>query len=179
MPHDAINHIRQMGHHQKMPKTLSFADQFGLDLPDADDDVDDEHDSDFEPDDDDDESDDDSADSSTAPSLISMSLSDGDDDDDIVAQPLPELSAEVNESSDNSTVGKDDPDNNDDDSDDEENLIKDDNCPPDGNTDEVKLPTINIPDETPAATAPIVGEPAEIAGVVDGDKANKTAGVAG
>jgi hypothetical protein len=50
MPQDAIKRVGQMGHQQKMPKTLTFADHFGFELPDVNDDVDDDHDSNYEPD---------------------------------------------------------------------------------------------------------------------------------
>jgi hypothetical protein len=43
MPQDAVDHVGTMGLRQKMPKTLTFTDRFGFELPDAEDDVDDEH----------------------------------------------------------------------------------------------------------------------------------------
>jgi hypothetical protein len=52
MPKEAITRVSQLGRQQNMPKTLTFADRFGFELPDADDDVDDDHDSDYDPDDD-------------------------------------------------------------------------------------------------------------------------------
>jgi hypothetical protein len=52
MPNNAVACIGELGHHQKMPKTLTSMDHFGFKLPDVDDKVDDEHDSNYEPDDD-------------------------------------------------------------------------------------------------------------------------------
>jgi hypothetical protein len=40
MPKDAVTRVNQLGHQQKMPKTLTFADRFGFELFDADDNVD-------------------------------------------------------------------------------------------------------------------------------------------
>jgi len=71
---------------------------------------------------------------------------------------------------------EDDSDSDDDDSDsyDEDKLVND------GDTDDAKPPTINIPDEIPAATAPMtptgVGETVDITGV-DNEEASETAGV--
>jgi hypothetical protein len=53
MPQDAITHVGKLGWCQKMPKTLTFADHFGFELPDVDDEVNDVHDSDYESNDDD------------------------------------------------------------------------------------------------------------------------------
>jgi hypothetical protein len=193
MPHDAIEHVGQMGRQQKMPKTLTFADRFGFELPDTDDEVDDEHDSDYEPDDADDSDDNSSDNSSTATSVISMPSSDDndddnddddddddddndddDDDDDNIAQPLPGLSAGVDGSSEDDSEDDSDSDDDDSDSYDEDKLVND------GDTNDAKPPTINIPDETPAATAPMtptgVGETVDITGV-DDEKASETAGV--
>jgi hypothetical protein len=103
MPSDAVTHIGELGCHQEMPKTLTFTDHFGFELPDVDDDVDDEHNSDYEPD-----NDDASKDNSTISLVPSTHLSDDDDsdddlddddddnDDDDITQPLPGLSAGVN-----------------------------------------------------------------------------------
>jgi hypothetical protein len=77
MPQDAIKQVGQMGHQQKMPKTLTFADHFGFELPDVNDDVDDDHNSNYEPDGD--KSANDSDDDSAAPS---SDLSEDDDNDD-------------------------------------------------------------------------------------------------
>ncbi len=77
MPKEAITRVNQLGCQQKMPKTLTFANRFGFELPDADDDVDDENDSDYDPDDDTQ-----SSDNSTALSDSSTHTSDDDDDDD-------------------------------------------------------------------------------------------------
>jgi hypothetical protein len=76
MPQDAIEWVGQMGHQQKMPKTLTFADHFGFELPDVYD-LDDDHNSDYEPDGD--KSANDSDDDSAAPS---SDLSEDDDNDD-------------------------------------------------------------------------------------------------
>ena len=76
MPKEAITRVNQLGRQQKMPKTLTFANRFGFELPDADDDVDDDHDSDYDPDDDTQ-----SSDNLTALSDSSTHTSDDDDDD--------------------------------------------------------------------------------------------------
>jgi len=52
MPRDAISRINTLGLKQSMPKTLTFADRFGHEILDADDEVNDEHDSDYDPSDD-------------------------------------------------------------------------------------------------------------------------------
>jgi hypothetical protein len=91
MPHDAITRVGALGRQQQMPKTLTFADRFGFEIPDVDDDVDDDHDSNYVPSDDD------------APTVSHASLhpSDDDDDDDDwdndIAQPLPGLTAGVDD----------------------------------------------------------------------------------
>ena len=123
MPSDAIDRVNALGRRNKMPKTLTFTDRFGFELPDADDEVDDDHDSAYDPDDDldntDDESDNQSFDSD----------SDSDDDDDPddptvaapppidqeqLVQPLPGLNAGV----DYHSIGRgDEADNEEDDSD--------------------------------------------------------------
>jgi hypothetical protein len=77
MPQDAIEQVGQMGHQQKMPKTLTFANHFGFELPDVNDDVDDDHNSDYELYGD--KSANDSDDDSAAPS---SDLSEDDDNDD-------------------------------------------------------------------------------------------------
>ncbi|GAX19421.1 hypothetical protein FisN_4Lu403 [Fistulifera solaris] len=56
MPNDVIARVSQLGAKQKMPKTLTFANRFGLELPDYPDDADDDHDSSYSPSDDDDSS---------------------------------------------------------------------------------------------------------------------------
>jgi hypothetical protein len=80
-----------------MPKTLTFADRYGFEIPDIDDDVDDDHDSNYDPNEDS-ESDDDESAMSYASSLASSDNGDSDDsdyDDDGTAQPMPGLSAGV------------------------------------------------------------------------------------
>jgi hypothetical protein len=88
MPHDAITRVGNLGRQQGMPKTITFADRFGHEIPDGDDDVDDDHDSDYDPDD--------SPTHSSTPSDDSLSVtsssdedldSDNDDDDDDDDQP--------------------------------------------------------------------------------------------
>jgi hypothetical protein len=54
MPNDAIAHVGELGHHQGMPKSLTFADWYGHEIRDVDGDVDDEHDSTYDPTDDND-----------------------------------------------------------------------------------------------------------------------------
>jgi hypothetical protein len=39
MPHDAITRVGALGRQQQMPKTLTFADRFGFEIPDVDDDA--------------------------------------------------------------------------------------------------------------------------------------------
>jgi hypothetical protein len=176
MPQDAVDRVGAMGLRQKMPKTLTFADRFGFELPDAEDDVDDEHDSDYEPDDEDDS--DDGFSMSYGTSTHSSDDDDNDDDDDDdnddddddddddnddgeeFAQPLPGLSAGVDVHGDDSK---------DDDHDDD-----DDKSPED--TGNRKMPIINIPDTaiktehntsncTDNSETPGVGTPGKSAGV--------------
>ena len=136
-----------------MPKTLTFADRFGFEIPDTDDDVDDDHDSAYDPVDDD-----------TASSTSSHSSdpydSDPDDDDrdDNIAQPLPGLTAGVgsdhdgddddgdDNGDDNETANSEnehDNNDNDDDDDDDDNDDDDD--------DEQRIPEIGIADTTISA----------------------------
>jgi hypothetical protein len=75
MPNDAIDRVNNLGARQGMPKTLTFADRYGVELLDDDRDIDDDHDSDYAPDSDSDSSDDSSA------SLPDGYDSDSDDDD--------------------------------------------------------------------------------------------------
>jgi hypothetical protein len=91
MPQDAIARVTALGARQGMPKTLTFADRFGLELPDADDAVDDDHDSDYGSDD---------ASSSDDDSSFSGYTSDGSDASD--------------------SISSDDPDSDDSDSDDDD-----------------------------------------------------------
>jgi hypothetical protein len=162
MPQDAIDRVGQMGRRQQMPKTLTFADRFGFEFPDAKDDVDDDHDSDYEPEDDDasddestlslnpstDSSDDDSSDTADEDDDDnddddSDDDDDDDNDDDNIVQPLPGLSAGVN--TDGNDGSKDDDDHDDVDNDDDDDGDDD-------NGDDVqpmpKPEAINIWDET-------------------------------
>ena len=87
MPDDAITRVTALGAQQGMPKTLTFSDWFGHELPDGDIDIDDDHDSSYAPSDasssssDDDDDDDLSVAASSHSSSSSSSQSDGDDDD--------------------------------------------------------------------------------------------------
>ena len=86
MPEDAITRVNALGAQQGMPKTLTFSDRFGHELPEAADAVDDEHDSTYAPSDTSSSSSDDddlSAAASSHSSSSSSSHSDGDDDDNI------------------------------------------------------------------------------------------------
>jgi hypothetical protein len=159
MPQDAITRVGSLGRQPGMPKTLTFADRFGFELPDGDDDVDDDHDSTFVPSDDGD-SDDDASFVSATSSHSSDSDDDDDDDDadrgDEIAQPLPGLTAGVND------INIPDHDDNDSDADDDDNDNEDDgdeddNNDDDGNEDDDDTdnpaPEINIPD-TVVSTPP-------------------------
>jgi hypothetical protein len=44
MPQEARERVNALGRHQQMPKTLTFTDRYGHEIPDMDDDVDDHHD---------------------------------------------------------------------------------------------------------------------------------------
>jgi hypothetical protein len=90
MPHDAITRVGQLAREQGMPKTLTFADRYGFEIPDADDDVDDDHDSDYAPSDD--EQSDGSDDDGSYTSESDPGSDDGRDGD--IAQPLPGLKQE-------------------------------------------------------------------------------------
>jgi hypothetical protein len=157
MPKDAIAKVNQLGCQQNMPKTLTFANRFGFELPDAEDDIDDDHDSDYDPDDDDQ-----SSNTSTASSQSSTHSSDDDDDDDNdddnnndddddddddrSAHSVPKLIAGVDSDDDDSDDEDDDDDSNDDDSD---NLkIKNETDDEASDDDDVEPATINIPDKT-------------------------------
>ena len=86
MPEDAITRVNALGAQQGMPKTLTFSDRFGHELPEAADAVDDDHDSAYAPSDTSSSSSDDddlSAAASSHSSSSSSSHSDGDDDDNI------------------------------------------------------------------------------------------------
>ena len=83
MPDDAITRVTALGAQQGMPKTLTFSDRFGHELPDADNDIDDDHDSSYAPSDassSSSEDDDLSVAASSHSSSSSSSQSDGDDD---------------------------------------------------------------------------------------------------
>ena len=84
MPDDAITRVTALGAQQGMPKTLTFSDRFGHELPDGDNDIDDDHDSSYAPSDASSSSSDDddlSVAASSHSSSSSSSQSDGDDDD--------------------------------------------------------------------------------------------------
>ena len=87
MPEDAITRVTALGAQQGMPKTLTFSDRFGHELPEAADAVDDDHDSTYAPSDHSSSSsaDDDLSDgaSSSSSSSSSSSHSAGDDDDNV------------------------------------------------------------------------------------------------
>ena len=86
MPEDAITWVTALGAQQGMPKTLTFSDRFGHELPEAADAVDDHHDSTYAPSDTSSSSSDDddlSAAASSHSSSSSFSHSDGDDDDNV------------------------------------------------------------------------------------------------
>ena len=86
MPEDAITRVNALGAQQGMPKTLTFSDRFGHELPEAADAVDDDHDSTYAPSDTSSSSsadDDLFAAASSHSSSSSSSHSDGDDDDNI------------------------------------------------------------------------------------------------
>ena len=86
MPEDAIPRDTALGAQHGMPKTLTFSDRFGHELPEAANGVDDDHDSTYAPSDTSScsSSDDDlSADASSHSSSSFSSHSDGDDDDNV------------------------------------------------------------------------------------------------
>ena len=87
MPEDAITRVTALGAQQGMPKTLTFSDRFGHELPEAADAVDDDHDSTYAPSDHSSSSsaDDDLSDGASTSSSSSSSSSDsaGDDDDNV------------------------------------------------------------------------------------------------
>ena len=107
MPQDAIDRVGTLGQCQNMPKNLMFANHYGFEIPNVDDDVDDDHDSTYDPD---------TASIATSNHDDSISYastdgsdvsSDDDDDDDNDAddgaieptQPLPGLNAGVDDTS--------------------------------------------------------------------------------
>ena len=49
MPDDAILRVSQLGREQNMPKTLTFADRYGHEFPDIEQEIDDDHDSSYSP----------------------------------------------------------------------------------------------------------------------------------
>ena len=88
MPDDVIERVSQMGRKQGMPRSLTFADRLGHELPDAFNTVDDDHDSDYSDSDEDDisletDTDDtsDTDDGSTSSGSTSSSRSDTSSDD--------------------------------------------------------------------------------------------------
>ena len=86
MPEDAITWVITLSAQQGMPKTLTFSDRFGHELPEAADAIDDDHDSNYAPSDTSSSSSDDddlSAAASSHSSSSSSSHSDGDDDDNV------------------------------------------------------------------------------------------------
>jgi hypothetical protein len=114
MPKEAITRVSQLGRQQKMPKILTFANQFGFELPDVDNDVDDDHDSDYDP-----VNDTQSSDNLTALSDSSTHTSD-DDDDDNNDTSGPGLIAGVDSDDEDSDDNEDEEDDNDGDSDPQE-----------------------------------------------------------
>jgi hypothetical protein len=175
LPQDAITRVGNLGRQQGMPKTLTFADHYGFEIADADDDIDDDHDSDHDP-----ANDDASAASTSSSSSHPNDDSNNDDDDrgDGIAQPLLGLTAGVDNNHSDSSNSDDDSDDDDDDDDDDSNhndgddvntdkadeMIDDDT---NGNNEEgdenhtdkdnTIIPKINIPDtvvSTPLAAAP-------------------------
>jgi hypothetical protein len=107
MPNDAIACVNELGQQQGMPKTLNFADRYGHEIPDDDDDgVDDDHDSAYDP-----------ADGDSVSTDSSASY-DSDDDDDSNAQPQPPLTAGVNDGGDDEDSDDDSSAGSNDDSDD-------------------------------------------------------------
>jgi hypothetical protein len=82
MPHDAITCVGNLGRQQGMPKTITFADHFGHEIADGEDDVDDDHDSDYDPDDSSTHSSTVSDDSLSVASSSDEDLDNNDDDDD-------------------------------------------------------------------------------------------------
>ena len=113
MPEDAITRVTALGAQQGMPKTLTFSDRFGHELPEAADAVDDDHDSTYAPSDHSSSSsaDDDLSDgaSSSSSSSSSSSHSAGDDDDN-VGPPVaaPGGPADLADEADDATVSVDD-----------------------------------------------------------------------
>ena len=81
MPEDAIARVTALGAQQGMPKTLTFSDRFGHELPEEADAVDDDHDSTYAPSATTSSSSDDDDLSAAASSNSSSTHSDGDDDD--------------------------------------------------------------------------------------------------
>jgi len=149
MPCDAISRVNALGLKQSMPKTLTFANRFGHEIIDADDEVDDEHDSDYDPSDDSSRSSDTSDNSSqstqlsaSTASLASTDTDDSDDDDDDDdnddggnTRPIVRSSVGVG-----GTVDKDNHDNgldkNDDEEDDNSDYEDDDDSDADDNSDD-------------------------------------------
>jgi hypothetical protein len=179
MPHDVIARVNQLAKDQDMPKSLTFADRYGFELHDGQDDVDDDHDSNYTPDD--------ATDASDAYSYDTDS--DNDDDlggDDVIAQPLPGLNAGVD---DPQNDGSDDDESDDDESESDDDLESDDdpesdsgdndeNIETDGNPEpnenDEQIPEINVPDIT-VENAGVPANAARITGV----PRNNAAGIAG
>jgi hypothetical protein len=105
MPNNAIARVNELGRQQGMPKTLNFADRYGHEISEDDDDgVDDDHDLAYNPAD---------GDSVSTDSSASFDSDDSDDDDDSNAQLQPPLTAGVNggddeDSDDDSSTGSND-----------------------------------------------------------------------
>jgi hypothetical protein len=170
MPKDAIAKVNQHGSQQNMPMTLTFADQFGFELPDVKDDMDDDHDSDYDPDNDDnDKSNEDTANlTASCKSSTHSSDDDDDNDNDKSTQSIPELTTGVD------SDGKDSNDDSDDSDDDDNNpeVKKEDNnddagaTVEDGYDSDIRRATINIPDDMTGPPATVsntgVGSPLQM-----------------
>jgi hypothetical protein len=93
MLNNAIACVSELGCQQGMPKSLTFADRYGHEIHHGDGGVDDKHDSTYDPADDDDSV---STNSSTSYDSDDDD-GDDDDDDDNDSQPLPALTAGVDD----------------------------------------------------------------------------------
>jgi hypothetical protein len=194
MPHDAIVRVGQLGRAQGMPKTLTFADRHGHEIPDDAGAVDDDHDSDYDPADD--EASTDSSSASDNDDDDDDDHGDDDDDDHGDAQPLPGLTAGVDSDDDDDSDGNTDADadsandggdgdDNDDNASDDDGSAGDDESdsdpddePGDEPTDEPPEPELNIPDETVSTPTPTpTAEPRRITGV--GGEHSESPGVRG
>jgi hypothetical protein len=186
LPQDAITRVSNLSRQQGMPKTLTFADCYGFEIADAADDINDDHDSDYNP------ADDDASVASTSSSSSSSYPNDDSDDDndncgDGITQPLPGLTAGVDNDHSDSSDDNDDSNNDDDDVDDDNADDIDDDT--NGNNEEggenhtdkdnTVIPEINIPNTV--VSTPLAA-PSESTGV-GGDNAGvgadgRNAGVA-